>query len=88
MLDVHHSSDMVHLQIKISDHTSNRFRVIVRNVLISFIEECRKLTLSSCCDAISDVTVMKYTFLLDELYIIILFLTANWSLIEYINFYN
>ena len=57
----HDHIPMVHLPIKLSDHISNCFRVIMTNVLISFIREYR-LTLSSCHDVIKDVTIMKYTF--------------------------
>ena len=38
---------MAHLHIKFDDHTLNRFRVIAKNVPISFKHEYRRPTLSS-----------------------------------------
>ena len=53
---------MVHPHIKLSDHTSRRFIVIVKNVVISFKHEYRRLNLMLLCDVSNDVTSMEHTF--------------------------
>ena len=53
---------MVHPHIKLSDHTSRRYIVIVKNVVISFKHEYRRLNLTLLCDVTNDVTSVKHTF--------------------------
>ena len=51
------------------------------NALISFKHEYRRLTLSSRCDVISDVIIMKIFFTYN-LHMVFSFLISNWSYIE------
>ena len=51
------------------------------NALISFKDEYRRLTLSSRCDVISDVIIMKI-FFTHNLHMVFSFLISNWSYIE------
>ena len=53
---------MAHLHIKFDDHALNRFRVIAKNVPISFKHEYRRPCLSSLCDVIRDVISMRNIF--------------------------
>ena len=53
---------MVHPHIKLSDHTSKRFIVIVKNVVIKFKHEYRRLNLTLRCDVTDDITSVKHTF--------------------------
>ena len=55
---------MVHPHNKLNDHTSKRFIIIVRNVVISFKHEYRRLNLTLRCDVTDDVISFKYTFLI------------------------
>ena len=50
----------LHLHIHFSDHILKCFRVIAKNVTISFKHDYRRPTLSSHCDVISDVIVMEF----------------------------
>ena len=58
----HSFTSMVHPHIKLSDHTSKRFIVIVKSVIISFKREYRRLNLTLRCDVTDDVTSVKHTF--------------------------
>ena len=58
----HSFTSMVHPHIKLSDHTSKRFIVIVKKVVISFKYEYRRLNLTLRCDVADDVTSGKHTF--------------------------
>ena len=58
----HSFTSIVHPRIKLSDHTSKRFIVIVKNVVISFKREYRRLNLTLPCDVTDDVTSVKHTF--------------------------
>ena len=53
---------MTHLHTKFDDHTLNNFRVIAKNVPISFKHEYRRPCLSSLCDVIRDVISMRNIF--------------------------
>ena len=53
---------MVHRHIKLGDRTSKRFIVIVKNVVISFKHEHKRLNLMFRCDVTDDVTGVKHTF--------------------------
>ena len=55
------------------------------NALISFKHEYRRLILSSRCDVISDVIIMKI-FFTHNLHMVFSFLISNWSYIEYVKF--
>ena len=52
---------MAHPHIQLSDHTSKRFMIIVKNVVISFKHEYRRLNLTLRCDVTEDVTSVKHT---------------------------
>ena len=53
---------MVHRHIKLGDHASKRFIVIVKNVVISFKHEYKRLNLTLRCDVTDDVTSVKHYF--------------------------
>ena len=53
---------MVHPHIKLSDHTSKRFIVTVKNVVISFKHEYSRLNSTLRCDVTDDVISVKHTF--------------------------
>ena len=63
----HSFTSMVHPHIKLTDHTSESFIVTVKNVVISFKHECRRLGLTLRCDVTDDVTSVKHTFSWDNL---------------------
>ena len=48
---------------KFNDDIFSRFLVIMKNVVISYIKEYRRLTLRPPCDVIYDVIIMKILFL-------------------------
>ena len=54
---------------------------IAKNVTISFKYEYRGHTLTSRCDVIGDVIIMKI-ILEDDLHTIFLYLLSNWGYIE------
>ena len=54
---------------------------IAENVTISFKHEYRGHTLTSRCDVIGDVIIMKI-ILVDDLHTIFLYLLSNWGYIE------
>ena len=54
---------------------------IAENVTISFKHEYRRHTLTSRCDVIGDVIIMKI-IMVDDLHIIFLYLLSNWGYIE------
>ena len=56
------TSDPVHIWIQFGDDLSKRSWIMHENALISFKHEYRRLTLSSRCDVISDVIIMKNIF--------------------------
>ena len=56
------------------------------NALIWFKHEYRRLTLSSRCDVISDVIIMKNIFT-HNLHMVFSFLISNWSYIELIKLF-
>ena len=53
---------MVHRYKKLGDHTSKRFIVIVKNMVISFKHEYKRLNLTLRCDVTDDVISVKHTF--------------------------
>ena len=53
---------MKHMHRKLLDDIFARFSVIMKNVVISFIKECRGPTLRPPCDVIDDVIIMKILF--------------------------
>ena len=62
---------MVHPHIKLSDHISKRFIVIVKNEIL-FKHEYRRLYFMLRCDVTDDVTSVKNTFseiICDDLFI-------------------
>ena len=50
---------MIHMHRKFNDDIFARCLVIMKNVIISFIKECRGPTLRPPCDVIDDVIIMK-----------------------------
>ena len=54
---------------------------IAENVTISFKHAHIRHTLTSRCDVIGDVIIMKI-ILIDDLHIIVLYLLSNWGYIE------
>ena len=66
----------VHLHIQFSNHILKCFRVIGKNVTFSIKHDCRRLILSSRCDLIGDVIIMKFIFV-DDLHTIFLYLMSN-----------
>ena len=59
----------------------NTATCIAENVTISFKHEYRGHTLTSRCDVIGDIVIMKI-ILVDDLYTIFLYLLSNWGYIE------
>ena len=53
---------MIPMHRKVNDDIFARFLVIMKNVLISFIKECRGPTLRPPCDVIDDVIIIKILF--------------------------
>ena len=72
---------MAHLHIKFDDPTLNRFRVIAKNVPISFKHEYRRPCLSSLCDVIRDVISMR-NISMHNLHMVFPFMMSNWSYTE------
>ena len=66
----------LHLHIHFRDDILKCFRIIVKNVAISFKHVYRRPTLLSRCDIISDVIVMKF-IVVDDLHIIFLYMMLN-----------
>ena len=62
-LSEYNHSPMIPMCRKFNDDIFDRFLVIGKNVLISFIKKCRGPTLRPPCDIIDDVITMKSTFL-------------------------
>ena len=50
---------MIHMHREFNDDIFARCLVIMKNVIISFIKECRGPTLRPPCDVINDVIIMK-----------------------------
>ena len=71
----------LHMWTKFCDDWSKTATCIAENVTISFEHEYRSHTLTSRCDAISDVIIMEIT-LVDDLHTIFLYLLSNWGYIE------
>ena len=63
------------------DDWSKTATCIAENVTISFKHEYRGHTLTSRCDVIGDVIIMKI-ILVDDLHNIFLYLLSNWGYIE------
>ena len=53
---------MILMQRKFNDDIFARFLIIMKNVVISFIKECRGPNSRLPCDVIDDVIIMKKTF--------------------------
>ena len=53
----------MHIWVKFGEGMSKHWWIMCENVLIWLKHEYRRLTLSSCCDVISDVINMKMLFL-------------------------
>ena len=53
---------MIPMHRKFNDDVFDRFFVIMKNVVISFIKEYRGPTLMPPCDVIDDIIIMKNTF--------------------------
>ena len=66
---------------KFGDDWSKTATCIAENVAISFKHEYRGHTLTSRCDVIGDVIIMKI-ILVDDLHTIFLYLLSNWGYIE------
>ena len=66
---------------KFGDDWSKTATCIAENVTISFEHEYRGHTLTSRCDVIGDVIIMKI-ILVDDLHTIFLYLLSNWGYIE------
>ena len=71
----------LHIWTKFSDDWSKTSTCIVENVTISFKYEYRRHTLTSRCDVIGDVIIMKI-ILVDDLHTIFRYLLSNWGYIE------
>ena len=69
------------MEVKFEDNSSETAICIVENVTISFKHEYRRHNLTSRCDVIGDVIIMKI-ILVDDLYTIFLHLLSNWGYIE------
>ena len=70
-----------HMWTKFGDDWSKTATCIAENVTISFKHEYRGHTLTSRCDVIGDVIIMKI-ILVDDLHTIFLYLLSNWGYIE------
>ena len=53
---------MIHMHRKFNDDIFARCLVIMKNVVISYIKECRGPTLMPPCDVIDDVIIIKILF--------------------------
>ena len=71
----------LHMWTKFGDDWSKTANCIAENVTISFKHEYRGHTLTSRCDVIGDVIIMKIG-LVDDLHTIFLYLLSNWGYIE------
>ena len=71
----------LHMWTKFGDDRSKTATCIAENVTISFKHEYRRHTLTSRCDVIGDVIIMKI-ILVDDLHTIFLHLLSNWGYIE------
>ena len=63
---------MIHMHRKFNDDIFARCLVIMKNVIISFIKECRGTTLRPPCNVIDDVIIMKilsFGIIWDDLFI-------------------
>ena len=63
---------MIHMHRNFIDDVFARCLVIMKNVIISFIKECRGPTLRPPCDVIDDVIIMKilsFGIIWDDLFI-------------------
>ena len=72
---------------KFGDDWSKIATCNVENVTISFKHEYRRHTLTSRCDVIGDVIIMKIN-LVDDLHTIFLYLLSNWGYIENCEIYK
>ena len=66
---------------KFGDDWSKIATCIMENVTISFKHECRRETLTSRCDVIGDIIIMKI-ILVDDLYTTLLYMLSNLGYIE------
>ena len=57
------SHNLIPMHRKFNDDIFARCLVILKNVVISFIEEYRGLTLRPTCDVIDDIIIMKILLL-------------------------
>ena len=71
----------LHMWTKFGDDWSKNATCIAENMTISFQHEYRGHTLTSRCDVIGDVIIMKI-ILVDDLHTIFLFLLSYWGYIE------
>ena len=69
------------MRVKFEDNSSETAICIVENETISFKHEYRRHNLTSRCDVIGDVIIMKI-ILVDDLYTIFLRMLSNWGYIE------
>ena len=71
----------IHMWTKFGDDWSKIATCIMENVTISFKHEYRRETLTSRCDVIGDIIIMKI-ILVDDLHTILLYLLSNLGYIE------
>ena len=76
----------LHMWTKFVDDWSKVVTCIAQNVTISFKHEYRRHTLTSRCDIIVDVIIMKI-ILVDDLHTIFQYLLSNWGYIENCDFF-
>ena len=72
---------------KFEDDIFGRSSVIMKNVILSFINEYRETTLRSLCDVIDDVITMKI-FFLAYFGMIFSLLMSNWSCVLYLDIFK
>ena len=77
----------LHMWTKFGDYWSKTVTCIVENVTISFKHEYRRHILTSSCDVIGDVIIMKI-ILVDDLHTIFLYLLSNRGYIENREIFN
>ena len=58
----HDNIPIVQVHINFGDHIPNRFSVLMKNMLIVFIYDYRRLILSARCDVMTDIMDMKIIF--------------------------
>ena len=71
----------LHMWTKFSDYWSKTVTCIAENVTISFKHEYRREILTSRCDVIDDIIIMKI-ILMDDLHTTLLYLLSNLGYIE------